>query len=136
MGARTMAGGLIDKLTNFLMPVEETVMTEVAIAKERKAHLRLQHAQSAMKVYVGSPVTYDDVKIFADYLKINTAVIVNFELVDDKIQQRINDFLGGLCFITGGTTERISDNMLVYVPADVEINKELYSYAVPTYSKR
>lgn len=131
-----MAVGLIEKLTNFLMPVEETVMTEVAIAKERKAHLRLQHAQSAMKVYVGSPVTFDDVKVLADYLKISTSVIVNFELVDDKVQQRINDFLGGLCFITGGTTERVSENMLIYVPANVEIDKELCSFAVPTYSKR
>lgn len=131
-----MANGLIDKLTNFLMPMEETVMTEIAIAKERKAHLRLQHVQSAMKVYVGSPMKFDDVKVLADYLKIDTAVIVNFEFVDEQVQQRINDFLGGLCFVTGSATERVSENVLVYVPANVEINKELYSFSVPTYSKR
>ncbi|VBB08732.1 Hypothetical protein LUCI_4010 [Lucifera butyrica] len=133
-----MAVGLIDKLTNFLMPVEETetVMTEVPVAREKKTHLKLQPVSSSLKVFVGTPGSFDDVKVLADYLRAGTSVVVNYEHVDEAIQQRIHDFLTGLCYVIGGLAERISENVLIYTPANVDVSKELYSFAVPTYVKK
>ncbi|MDT8900559.1 cell division protein SepF [Anaeroselena agilis] len=132
-----MASGLIDKLTNFLMPVEEETQPAEAppVAGERRAQLRV-HSPAALKVFIASPVEFDDVKLCADYLKANVAVLINLEAVDDAVKQRIGDFLDGLLVITGGASQRVSDSVFVYVPANVDINKEMYAYSVPTYVKR
>ena len=131
-----MAYGLMDKLTNFLMPVEEeehhTVMT---VPGDRRTQLKV-HAPAALKVYVTQPQVFDDVKVCADCLKSNIALVVNYDNADATTQQRIGDFLAGVCFITGSSSQRVSETVMLYVPGNVDINKELYAYSIPTYIKR
>lgn len=132
-----MATGLIDKLTNFLMPVEEegTQPADVQPAGDRRAQFRV-HSPVALKVFIANPAEFDDVKLCADYLKANVAVLINFEAADSATMQRIGDFLGGLLTVTGGTSQKVSDSVVMYVPANVDVNKEMYAYSVPTYIKR
>ncbi len=132
-----MASGLIDKLTNFLMPVEEeeTQPAEAPSYGDRRAHFRV-HSQAALKVFIATPAEFDDVKLCADYLKANVAVLINFEAADDATMQRIGDFLDGLLTVTGGTSQKVSDSVAIYVPAHVDINKEMYAYSIPQYVKR
>jgi len=130
-----LASGLIDKLTNFLMPVEETQPAEAPPVGDRRAQLRV-HSPAALKVFIASPTEFDDVKLCADYLKANVAVLINFEAVDDAVQQRIGDFLDGLLVVTGGSSQRVSETVVIYVPAQVDINKEMYAYSIPPYVKR
>lgn len=130
-----MTFGLIDKLTNFLMPVEETEPPEHNGPSDRRASLKV-HYPAALKVYIATPQTFDDVRACADCLKAHVAVLINFEDVDSVTQQRIGDFLNGVCVVTEGTTQRVSDTVTLYVPINVDVNKELYAYSVPTYVKR
>lgn len=135
-----LASGIIEKLTNFLMPVEEEsdqqmLPTEQIGANDRRAQFKV-HSQAAMKVYIASPQAFDDVKICADCLKANVAVLINFESVDASIQQRITDYLNGVCYVIGGVCQRVSEMVSIYAPASVDINKELYAYSVPSYVKR
>lgn len=128
----------MDKLTNFLMPVDEEVAPhaeEPTAGEPRRAQLKV-HSPAALKVFVASPAEFDDVRLCADYLKANFAVMINYEDVDAPTQQRIGDFLDGLVAVTTGSSQRISDNVVLYVPAHVDINKELYAFSVPTYVKR
>ena len=103
-----LASGLIDKLTNFLMPVEEAEMPAIEQhvgASDRRAQFKV-HSQAALKVYIAAPQAFDDVKICADCLKANVAVLINYESVDANTQQRIADFLNGVCFVIGGDSQR------------------------------
>lgn len=138
-GGETMAIGLIDKLTNFLMPIEEeqqqAVVAEGTAVQDRKAQLRV-HSQAALRVYVAAPGCFDDVKNYADYLKSNVAVVVNFDNVDPATQERIGDFLNGILYVINGNAQRISDTVHMYLPAHVDVNKELYAYSIPTYIRR
>ncbi|MDR3565531.1 MAG: cell division protein SepF [Negativicutes bacterium] len=130
-----MAIGLIDKLTNFLMPVEDAALPEMSTPGDRRASLKV-HSPAALKVYIATPQTFDDVRVCADCLKANVAVLINFEDIDSAdTQQRIGDFLNGVCFVSGGTNQRVSDHVILYVPANVDVNKEPYAYSIPTYSK-
>lgn len=129
-----MAEGLIGKLTNFIMPVEEMGVPET-VESERKAHLKV-HSPTALRIFAAKPKSFDDVSVYADYLQNKMALAVNFESVDDTTRQRITDFLYGVSYVTGGQAERVGENMLLYVPAQVEIGKELFAYNVPTYVKR
>lgn len=133
-----MAASLIEKLTNFLMPVEdETIVVEDDLTnlRERKSRLHL-HAARNFKIVVVQPRMFDDVQVYADYLRSNTAVMVNFQDMDDASQQRICDFLQGVCAVTGSNAQRISSNVLLYVPEYAEVKKELFAYSVPTYIKK
>lgn len=132
-----MASGLIDKLTNFLMPVEEESepAQQQPTAGDRRAQLRV-HTPAALKVFIAGPAEFDDVRLCADYLKANVAVLINFENTDAATQQRMGDFLDGLLVVTGGASQRVSETVVLYVPAHVDINKEMYAFSVPPYVKR
>jgi cell division inhibitor SepF len=127
--------GLFDKFTNFFMAEEDGAAPAAPEAGERRPHLRV-HSPSQLKVFIATPQAFDDVRFCADYLKSNVAVLVNYESIDDGTQQRITDFLNGVCFVSGGTSQRVSDTVAIYVPAHVDVNKEMYAYSVPTYVKR
>lgn len=145
-----MALGLIDKLTNFLMPIEEEVVerskeqpqqeqavTDLSAVRARKANLRVhtQEMANGMKVLVANPVNYQDVLLYADNLRANTAVVLNFEHVDEETQRAMVDFLNGVCYVINGNVQRVSELILMYTPENVDISKELYAFSVPTYVK-
>ena len=139
-----MALGLIDKLTNFLMPIEEVadigreqVVSELSAAQSRKTvNLRVHTQETAgLKVLIAAPTQYEDVTIYADNLKARVSVVVNFEHVDGDLQRAIVDFLNGVCYIIKGNVQRVSDEILMYVPENVDISKELYAFSIPTYTK-
>ncbi|HWR40562.1 MAG TPA: cell division protein SepF [Patescibacteria group bacterium] len=142
-----MAAGLIEKLTNFFMPVEEADYAEdhgrakeskdMLVDSERRAGMRL-HTVGVVpfKVFVHAPESFDDVKSYADYLRVGVVVIVNYQQVDILVQQKMSDFLNGVCYIMDGAVQRISEQVTVYVPTGATVDKELCAFAVPTYSKK
>ncbi len=140
-----MALGLIDKLANFLIPLEEETAApdraETSVAKEtvvqeneRRPKLKVHSQQNGnMKLFVDLPTSFDDVQAYADYLKTNIAVIVNYQHVDTATQQRMSDFLNGVCYILGGCVQRVSDRIILYACANIEVDKKIFAYSVPTY---
>ncbi|MBP1764439.1 MAG: Cell division protein sepF [Firmicutes bacterium] len=135
-----MAGVIIEKLTNFFMAPEEMLSageSEQAGSAGRESHLRLHKTTKStdLTVVVCSPTNFDDVCLYADYLKMNTAIILNFESAETDLQRRIGDFLDGVCMVTGGSMQQISDSLVMYAPAGVAFSKDLYGYSVPTYVK-
>ncbi|MEN6565728.1 MAG: cell division protein SepF [Veillonellales bacterium] len=132
-----MAVGLLDKLTNFLMPIEEPVESSTSRARSKPAHLRVHsNMPEELRMIVIEPHKYEDVRLCAGHLKTNVAIIVNFEATDYATQQSMSDFLDGVCYVIDGTVEKISERVLLYVPATVEINKRLCAYSIPTYVKQ
>ena len=141
-----MALGLIDKLTNFLIPLEEEAAApgksemsagtkEMAVQEtERRPKLKVHSQQTGqLKVYVDLPTSFDDVQAYADYLKTNIAVVVNYQQVDAATQQRMSDFLNGVCYVLGGCVQRVSDQVILYAYANIEVDKKIFAYSVPTY---
>ncbi len=146
-----MALGLIDKLANFLIPIEEETAlpekAEAAAAKEagvkelalpeqeRRPKLKV-HSQPTggnLKLYIDLPTSFDDVQMYADYLKTNIAVVINYQQVDAATQQRMCDFLNGVCYVLGGCVQRVSDKVILYAYANIDVDKKIFAYSVPTY---
>jgi len=135
-----MAAGLIDKLTNFIMPLEESAepreTANATNARSKSSHLRVHNSIAAdIRMVVVMPTKNEDVMAYSNYLLTGFSVIVNFENVDLAVQQCMTDFLNGVSYVIGGTSEKISECILMYAPAQVAINKELYAYSIPTYVK-
>lgn len=142
-----MALGLIDKLANFLIPLEEEMATpekaaapvaakEMVVQQEPERRPKLKvhsQTQGGFKVVVDLPTSFDDVQTYADYLKTNIAVVVNYQEVDSATQMRMSDFLNGVCYVLGGTVQRVSERVILYAYASIEIDKKIFAYSVPTY---
>ena len=136
---------MLEKAKNVLMPVEEEeefisekaeVEEEVvqetrrvangapvfasAVAERPRFKARAAKA-SELSVDIYVPSNFDQVTGIADDLLAKKAAIVNFERVDLAEQRRICDFVNGVCYVLDGEARRISDGMMLYVPASVDV---------------
>ncbi|QDR81051.1 cell division protein SepF [Sporomusa termitida] len=140
-----MALGLIDKLTSFLIPPDDqaagsdraaipAVKDNSGQESERRPRLKV-HSQSAgpLKIIIDLPTGFDDVQAYADHLRNSIAIIVNYQQVDLATQQRMSDFLNGVCYILDGCVQRISEQVVLYTYANIDIDKKIFAYSVPTY---
>ncbi len=138
---------ILDKLTNIIMPMddyeeEEFVVPEEKVVKTEPKRVvngqqsfpslssyepshpfltlhKTQTSDLSVKIHV--PHEFSDVRKIADDLKAKRAVIVNFEEVEPSEQRRICDFTNGVCYMMDGQARRITDIMVMYVPAGVNV---------------
>ncbi|MCR5175955.1 MAG: cell division protein SepF [Anaerovibrio sp.] len=98
-----------------------------AVAPSKKPNLTLHTNNSLkaidLKIQVFVPQRFDDVREIADALKARQAAIVNYERIELPEQQRICDFLNGVCYVQDGFLHRISNTMVLYAPNGVEIDE-------------
>ena len=127
-----MGHGFIDKLTNFLMPLEpgETDESPIAARAARKAALQV-HSPASLKVYVAVPRTTEDVCHLADCLKNKMAILVNYGKVDSGMQKSIHEFLCGVAYVTRSCYTEVSERVYMYVPEHADFDKRLYAASAP-----
>lgn len=141
--AKEMALSMLDKLTNYLMPMEDVAKRNPSVVRSdagydnKPVNLHVHTNQAiALKIVIVSPGKYDDVRTYADHLKANVAVVINFVGVDLDMQYAIKDFMNGACYVLSGNVQRIADSVFMYAPSNVSVDKELYAFSVPTYVKQ
>lgn len=137
-----MALSMIDKLTNYLMPMEEVAKKEQSVSENdvirgrKPLNLYVHSNQSTtLKVLIVSPAKFEDVHMYANHLKANITVVVNLTGLDITKQQAIKDYMNGVCYVLDGNVQRIADFVFMYAPAHVDIEKQLYAYSIPAYVK-
>ena len=106
-------------------PAPAVVASSSAAAQKRpNLTLHTDNTRVAeMKIRIFMPQRFDDVREIADALKTKNSAIVNYERVELPEQQRICDFLNGVCYIKDGFVHRISNTMVLYAPNGVEVNE-------------
>ena len=80
------------------------------------------HTSVQMEVVVTAPASYDDAQTACDYIKTKKPVVVNLEKVETHIAQRIMDFLSGACYSLNGSVQRVSNNIFIIAPENVDIS--------------
>ena len=85
---------------------------------------------SGISVRINKPAKFEEVRQIADDLLGKNVVIVNYELVDANEQRRINDFVNGVCYVTDGHVEQISDRIVLYTPEGIDAETALLKYAM------
>ena len=83
----------------------------------------LQPAVTAKPTTV-SPTSFDDVQPMADRFMAKQPVIVNLQGVDADLSRRIIDFASGVCYGGIGQMERITHQVYLMTPSDVEVSEE------------
>ena len=77
-----------------------------------------------LNIMVRTPRSFTDVRAYADSLMAGSAILVSFEAVDATLKNRIFDYLNGVSYIVSASVEYISDDLLMYAPAQVTVAKE------------
>lgn len=90
---------------------------------ERPTPLRAVRSTS-FQVHIFEPRTLNDVLRVADKFKAGTPVIVNLQLADKALSQRIIDFVSGMVFSLDGKLIRITSGVYLATPRNVEIGPE------------
>ena len=78
-------------------------------------------ASVQMEVVVIQPETYDEAQDICDHIKSQRPVIINLEKIERNIAQRIMDFVSGSCYTLNGNLQRVTNNIFIIAPENVEI---------------
>lgn len=78
-----------------------------------------------IKMVVVNPQTYDEAKDISDYIKSKKPVVVNLETMNSQVAQRVMDFLSGSCYSMNGNIQRVTKNIFVLAPDNVDIAADM-----------
>lgn len=81
--------------------------------------------QEQTKVVISMPQIVSDASVIIKYLKENKTCVVNVENIDIAESQRIVDFLSGGIYALDGSIERVSNDIFIVAPRNVEVSGKL-----------
>ena len=76
-----------------------------------------------LNIMVRTPKSFADVREYADSLMNGCAIMVSFDAVDAVLKNRILDYLNGVSYIVNASVSAVNDNLLLYAPEQVQIDK-------------
>jgi len=96
-------------------------------------------ANVQMEVVVMKPTTYDEAQEICDHIKYKKPCIINLENMEHATAQRIMDFISGSCYTLDGNMQRVTDNIFLIAPENVDIlgnfQEELKSKGIIEWDK-
>lgn len=78
--------------------------------------------QSAFKVLVVEPRSFEEVQTIVDQMRSRRPVILNLESLDKDLAQKILNFLNGAIYALGGETQRVAAGIFFFAPQGVDIS--------------
>ncbi len=98
------------------VPVEEAQPTVMPMIRPLPS--------SAARVHVVEPQGFNDAQEVGDRLKSDQPVIINLQGLGRDLQRRLIDFSSGLTYAIGGSMARVSDQVFLLTPSNVEVSQE------------
>lgn len=80
--------------------------------------------QPSPKPYAMSPVSFNEAQEVADKFMAGVPVIVNLQGVERELSRRLVDFASGLCYGLRGQMERVTNQVYLLTPSDVQVSDE------------
>jgi cell division inhibitor SepF len=81
-------------------------------------------SQEPVRVHVIEPIEFGDAQEIGDRLKENQPVIITLTDVDADLARRLIDFCSGATYVLNGAMERVSKNVFLLTPENVEVPPE------------
>ncbi len=69
------------------------------------------------------PKSFDECPKLVDSLKGRRAVIINLEKVETETARKVFDFLSGATYALNGTAQKITNNIFIFAPENVNISQ-------------
>lgn len=80
--------------------------------------------QPSPKPFAMSPVSFNEAQEVADKFMAGVPVIVNLQGVERELSRRLVDFASGLCYGLRGQMERVTNQVYLLTPSDVQVSDE------------
>lgn len=78
-----------------------------------------------LNILIRTPRSFSDVREYADALMSGSAIMISFDAVDGTVKNRIFDYLNGVAYIISASVSKVNDDLLLYAPAQVDIDREV-----------
>ena len=98
--------------------------TRLSPPSPRPSVVRTIGPTTAARVHIVEPQGFNDAQEVGDRLKANQPVILNLQGLSRELQRRLIDFSSGLAYAVGGQMARVSDQVFLLKPSDVEVSQE------------
>ena len=80
--------------------------------------------QPSPKPYALSPVSFNEAQEVADKYMAGIPVIVNLQGLERELSRRLVDFASGLCYGLRGQMEKVTNQVYLLTPSDVQVSDE------------
>ena len=80
---------------------------------------------SPFKMVVIEPKSLEECRRLVDNLRARKPVIINLERVETDLARKMFDFLGGATYALSGNVQRVTQNIFIFAPNNVNINAKL-----------
>lgn len=77
-----------------------------------------------LNILIRTPRSFSDVREYADALMDGSAIMISFDAVDSTVKNRIFDYLNGVAYIISASVSKVNDDLLLYAPAQVDVDRE------------
>lgn len=100
---------------------------EPVIQNKRNNKVVNIHSNASAKVSIVRPSAYDEATDICDAVKNRRIVVINTSALENKLAQRLLDFVSGACYALGGELQEIDKGVYLLSPSNVEVTSELRS---------
>jgi cell division inhibitor SepF len=80
--------------------------------------------QGSAKPYAMSPSSFNEAQAVADKFMAGIPVIMNLQGLERDLSRRLVDFASGLCYGLRGSMERVTNQVYLLTPSNVEVSAE------------
>lgn len=127
--------GLFDKMKNVFQisseefeddyeVVYETGEQQVVSSVEKRAkniQNKINEGKNMAKINIVEPRVYAEIENIAPLLLEKQALLLNLKRVDEAQATRIIDYMAGIAYAVGGDIQKISVDIFLIVPANIEV---------------
>ncbi|WMJ81373.1 cell division protein SepF [Clostridium sp. MB40-C1] len=83
------------------------------------------HTSASTKIMILKPSNYDEAIEICDNLKSRKIIVVNMTSLENKVAQRLLDFMAGASYALSGSLEEVERGVYILSPSNVEVSNEL-----------
>mgnify|MGYP002564052301 CR=1 FL=1 len=113
-----------NRSTDFVQPMMENHGGKVLSMQNSTAGAGVQ-AQTAkrqqFRLVITEPKSFNDCPKMVDSLRTRRPVIINVEHLERETARKIFDFLSGATYAINGKVQKVSDNIFVFAPENVDV---------------
>lgn len=120
----------VDEEKSYTLGMSNVSYTEV-IPPMNYSSSNTQGAKASMnqsgpfKMVVIEPKSLDECRKLVDNLRARKPVIINLERVETELARKMFDFLSGATYALAGNVQRVTQNIFIFAPNNVNINAKL-----------
>lgn len=107
--------------------IEEEDFNEPEIIHSKKNRVVSIKTNSSPRVLLKKPIEFQDIMEIVDSVKSRRIVVMNLVEVEQRLAQRMIDYIVGACYALNASFDEIDKSIYLVAPDNVEISNELKS---------